>query len=124
MEVPPHARAGPFLTRAPLRSLSPVFDRHTATDASAGSRCGAERSNGGRRAPSARSDPLFSNGRWPARLVCFGLCYGSSGSGAWKRRALRHGTAFSALLTEAQLSRVGESELGGTERCLLDGLLG
>ena len=24
-EVPPHARAGPFLTRAPLRSLSPVF---------------------------------------------------------------------------------------------------
>jgi hypothetical protein len=26
-EVPPHARAGPFLTRAPLRSLSAVFDR-------------------------------------------------------------------------------------------------
>jgi uncharacterized DUF497 family protein len=26
-EVPAHAREGPFLTRAPLRSLSPVFDR-------------------------------------------------------------------------------------------------
>ena len=25
-EVPAHARAVPFLTRAPLRSLSPVFD--------------------------------------------------------------------------------------------------
>ena len=27
-KMPAHARAGPFLTRAPLRSLSLVFDGH------------------------------------------------------------------------------------------------